>query len=210
MRYLCTLALVLMLASCASREVHVPLQTQTNSIDQSFLDLQGGWRVRVVTPILKSGGYRLQSLESGGRNLGDFRVGPDFVGYENDYYSVVKSGSGVHVEFRAAEAVKDGKTSRQPRPLVALFSLPVQMGYVRLIYLVRVSDADHNMAIVGAEDPETLASLTRLVQTNPEEGCRREMHSDCWWVPAGIAVRPEERTIVNGKKEWRPVLAQHS
>jgi len=132
------------------------------------------------------------------------------VGYENDYYSVVKSGSGVHVEFRAAEAVKDGKTSRQPRPLVALFSLPVQMGYVRLIYLVRVSDADHNMAIVGAEDPETLASLTRLVQTNPEEGCRREMHSDCWWVPAGIAVRPEERTIVNGKKEWRPVLAQHS
>jgi hypothetical protein len=56
--------------------------------------------------------------------------------------------------------VKDGKTTRQPRPLVALFNLPVQMGYVRLIYLVRVSDADHNMAIVGAEDPETLASLT--------------------------------------------------
>jgi hypothetical protein len=77
-----------------------------------------------VTPILKSGGYRLQSLESGGGNLGDFRVGPDFVGYENDYYSVVKSGSGVHVEVcgdsnagrtRAERATEEGTTTDTDR-----------------------------------------------------------------------------------------------
>jgi hypothetical protein len=156
----------------------------------------------VVVPILKSGGYRLPSLQLNGQNAGSLKVGPDFVGYENDYYAVVKNGGGVRTEFRFAEVVKDGNTTPQSLPLVSLFNLPANMRYVRLIFLVRVSNADHDMAIAAAADPKALAAITRRVQANPDAGCASGVDSFCAWVPPGIAVRPQKRAIADGKADW--------
>jgi len=205
MRSISALILFLALTGCANHNLRTPLRSETSAIDLGYLDLQPGWRLRVVTPILKSGGYRVQSLQPIGANSGDLRAGPDFIGYESDYYEITRSGAGVRVEFGSAETVKDGRTTRQPHPLVALFDLPANILYIRLIYLVRVSEADHDMAIVGGDDPETLDQLTSALQTHPDTKCAPDSHSYCLWVPAGIAVRPEEWRATNGKKQWAPV-----
>jgi hypothetical protein len=199
------LGVIVMFVGCFMRKVH-PAAMENDGIDPGYLDLQAGWRLRVVTPILKSGGYRLHSLE--GPNAKDFdnlSAGPDFLGYETDYYEVIKNGAGVHVEFRSAEIVKDEKNAQQAQPSVRLFDLPPAIQYVRIVYLVRVSEAEHNMAIVGAEDPSTLTATTDLVQAHPNDGCIRGSHTFCSWVPEGISVRPEEWRMVDGMKQWAVV-----
>jgi hypothetical protein len=115
---------------------------------------------------------------------------------------VAKSGNGVQLQFRSAEIVKDGKKSRQTAPRLRLFELASSVPYVRLIYLVRASQADHNMALVAAEDSDSLVTATRLLQTNPGDGCKDGPHGSCSWIPAGIAVRPEERRAVDGVTQW--------
>jgi len=206
MRIIFALGLLALLSGCAERNFHASASPEANAIEPGYLDLQVGWRLVVVMPILKSGGYRLPSWrEQGAENLDHLSAGPDFVGYETDYYAVTSNGAGVYMEFRSAEVMKDGKKGRKTAPQLALFELPPSIRYVRLIYLVRVSQADHNMAVVAAEDPDTLANMTRLVQTHPDDGCKEELHSFCSWVPTGIAVRPEERNVVDGVKQWTPV-----
>jgi hypothetical protein len=61
-----------------------------------------------------------------------------------------------------------------------------------LIYLIRVSAADHNMAIAAAASIEDLEELTQRIRDNPAS-CENGGKTYCSWVPAGIAVRPETR-----------------
>ena len=68
----------------------------------------------MVTPILKSGGYRVkptgQAVDGSRITLS---VGDDFLGYEVAYYAV-RARNGV--AFVPAEAVRDGHAIRQPQP----------------------------------------------------------------------------------------------
>src|ERR1035438_2363086 len=138
------LALASLLAACTARHTHAPVAA-VQPIGPSYIDLEPGWRLRVVTPILKSGGYRLKPTgETSGGNTVTLSVGDDFLGYEVAYYAV-KARNGV--EFVSAETTRDGRTTPQPQPVAHLFQLPRGVRHVRLIYLVRVSQADHDMAV---------------------------------------------------------------
>ena len=208
MRPLLIFGFLLVQFGCAAHSIHpppVPSPPESTALESGFLDLQAGWRVLVVTPILKSGGYRLQPAQaSSNGNFSNLQAGSDFVGYENAYYAVTKNGIGIRVEFRSAEAVRDGKTIPETHPLVEIFNAPSNIRYLRLIYLLRVSQSDHNMALVGADEPGMLSQMTQLVQARPDDACRQELHSYCSWVAPGIAVRPEEQKIISGKKQWVP------
>jgi len=169
--------------------------------DRDYIDLQPGWRVRAITPILKSGAYKpelRESISSGGSV--QVSVGDDFVGYETSYY-VVKAGKpagrgpggGVVVAFVSAETHIDGKVTGKQQPLVHLFDFPASARFVRLLFLTRVSRADHNQAILAASTLDDLNSLTGRVRADPAVGCTSRLESHCEWVPEGIAVRPERR-----------------
>ena len=157
--------------------------------------------MRVVTPILKSGGYRLKAQPSAsGPEVAtlSLAVRSDFLGYEVAYYAV-----GSRVTFTLAEVhrqvdKKDTVTAEE-RPLVPLFQLPREARCVRLIYLVRVSEADHDMAVVAARKKEDLDPLTALVRANPS-ACRNVGRTFCSWIPDGIAVTPERRV----GEQWAP------
>ena len=196
-------AVAIVLTGCSARTM-APLPPAAHS-SSSYIDLQPGWRLRVVTPLLKSGGYWLQSKEQ----LVDsttvtLSVGDDFVGYERAYYAVKpKNGGGVRIEFSSAEAVKGEEKSPQPRPIAPLFDVPRSTKYVRLVYLQRVSQADHEMAVVAASRVDTLEKLTEQVGDNPTVFCRRGRRADCAWIPAGISVQPEMQTSGGGTK-WVP------
>ena len=203
MRSVPQLVLACVLTACAPRRVQVTTPAATEP--STYIDLQPGWRLRVVTPILRSGGYRLQPVDqqADGKTIA-VSTGTDFLGYEIAYYAVRARGRGVRVEFSAAEISQDGKTTLQTQPVAHLFQLPRSARYVRLIYLLRTSQADHDMAVVATGEMDTLATLTHQVQADPSSGCRSESARFCSWIPAGIAVRPEIQKDVDGVNQWVP------
>jgi len=190
--------LLTFLSSCAPRTARLPVPPLKNS---DYIDIQGGWRLTAVTPILKSGGYVLKSLaqQTSGSTV-TLSADTDFVGYEVAHYAAVDQKRGrVRVEFRSAEVFKDGKTEPQLQPIVPLFRRPK---YLRLIYLIRLSHSDHNMAVVAATRLDALDELTQQLLGNPADGCKPGRYATCWWIPEGIAVRPEALRNVNGMEKW--------
>ena len=191
------LTLSLLLTSCAFHHVSTPVPP-TNT---SYIDLEPGWRLRVVTPILKSGGYRVKpTSESSSGDTVALSVGDDFLGYEVAFYAVARDG----VQLISAETTRNGQTVPQPQPVAHLFQLPAGVRYVRLIYLVRDSQADHDMAVAAADDMQALNALTQGVLANPAGACHAEERAFCAWIPAGIAVVPEIPKRTKGVIEWIP------
>jgi len=198
------LALALLaLNACVSPRAHLPADPAPAGA-RYYVDLEPGWRVRVVTPILKSGGYRLKTADqtAGGPSAATLTVkaGPDFLGYEIAWYAVEAR----KIVFTAAEVHNKDGVVPAAQPIVPLFRLPGEARYVRLIYLVRVSEADHDMAVVAASKVDALDALTAQVRAHPETwGSQRKTF--CSWIPDGIAVTPETRTAGAGAEQWAPV-----
>ena len=178
------------------------------------IDLEPGWRVRVVTPIQKSGSFIVKTVAGEATEKADaagarklelaVKASPDLLGYEMSYYSVNARGrDGVAVAFQSATAIIDGVPAPRSSPALPLFQLPSWARRVRILHLLSKSDADHNAAILAARDPRELDRLTAIVEANPA-ACRDYPASVCQWIPAGIAVRPERRTADRGPEEWVP------
>ena len=196
--YVGVLSLLTGRASRTARMAAIP----AGSANNDYLDIQNGWRLTVVTPILKSGGYVLKTPDKPPIN-GFTLAGTDFVGYEVAHYDVKgQRGGRVRVEFNSAEVTKEGKTQPQPQSIAPLFQVARRANYLRLIYLIRISQADHNMAVIAARKIDALNSLTRQVQTNPADGCKVDQGASCVWIPEGIAVRAEVLKTVDGVEKW--------
>jgi hypothetical protein len=197
LRSLAALLLVFALMGCAVRRG--PSRDVLNAaVARGFIDLQPGWRIKAYTPILKSGGY-LPALVDEGQSGGSVRLSTpaDLVGYETSYYSVKRredqgaNEQGVKVAVTSVLLTKDGKATRRQQPALQLFDLPETARFVRLLYVVRVSGADHDMAIVAAATPGALDELTRAIGSNPAESCVVGGLGYCKWVPKGIGVQIE-------------------
>jgi hypothetical protein len=68
-----------------------------------------------------------------------------------------------------------------------LFQFPRPVRYIRLLYLLRVSSANHNVAMLGSNDVVRLNELTSLVLSDAAS-CKDLRRAYCRWVPQGIAV----------------------
>ena len=202
---LCAVFLVF-LVGCVRKSIRSSTPAPVADTQNSYVDLQPGWRLRVIVPLTKSGSFKVApTQESTVGNAITFRVGDDFIGYETAYYAVQGRGrTGVRIAFVAAEDTKNGVTHAQPVPSVQLFQLPHEVKYVRLIYVTRKSQSDHEMAVLAAKNQVVLDSLTAQVQENPAL-CRDTHQGSCSWIPTGIAVRPEVRKNDGGVEAWMPV-----
>jgi hypothetical protein len=100
----------------------------------------------------------------------------------------------VRLNFTSAEIRKDGKTIHEANAPTLPFTLPRGTGHIRLVYLVRVSQADHNMAILASKHLETLNTFTAQLRRTPGI-CKHGAEVFCSWVPAGVAVRQERTSI---------------
>ena len=166
--------------------------------DAGHLDLAPGWRLRAITPILKSGRFKLQNTTeptNPGATI-DVKTAGEFLGMETAFYRVAArtDQSGVRIALDSVEAVIDGKTERRAKPLAALFGLPDDARHLRLLYLTRRSNNDHDMAVVGGPTRRSL-----------EEHARCDGTPYCVWVPLGIAVLAQMPVTVNGATVWIPV-----
>jgi len=205
-RLLISAAAGLTLASCAVRSPNNPPPSTLNlAREQAFINLQAGWRIRAITPITKSGTFRVttESVQANGSEL-SLKTSKDFVGYEVSYYAVEDQHEDrIRIRFVSAEVTKNGTKTRQQRPLVSLFQLPDDARFVRLLFLTRVSSADHDQGILAAPTMQRLEALTAEVQDDPEHNCAANPQSFCTWIPIGISVQPEARDPRH-KKQWVP------
>jgi hypothetical protein len=186
----------------------------------NWIDLEPGWRIRVITPIQKSGSYIVRYAPKEGspskvtaetRNPSDLTLNitatadEDFLGYETSFYSVAAHRrGGVAITFQSAVATIGDSSTPHSQPTQPLFQLPSWARSVRLLHMVRVSSADHNAVILAAKNISELDRLTALVEANPS-ACRDYRNSICQWVPAGIVVRPERLAVERGVEQWVPV-----
>ena len=154
------------------------------------MDLQPGWRLRIIVPLLKSGGFRASDLSSGISDGTPSLSSEDVIGYRVFEYAIDGKKDGrVHLKFISGEA-RNGTKAVEPHPPALPFTLPTQTEHIRLVYLVRVSEADHNMAIVASRHRQDLDQFTKQLQKNPNV-CATGGAVFCVWIPGGVAVRPE-------------------
>jgi hypothetical protein len=114
----------------------------------------------------------------------------DLIGYITSKYAATGKNGMVRLKFLTAQQTKYGQTLPLAAPPALPFELPRTPEHVRLVYLVRSSQADHNMAIMAARSLNTLDAFTSRLQKDPQT-CKATSDTFCSWVPSGIAVRPE-------------------
>ena len=175
----------------------------------SWVELQPGWRLRVITPLLKSGGYRLKSSDAQqdpGNTL-TIRGADEFLGMETTWYHVQARTSqpGVRIQTGRVERVVEGQSQLAEKPAATLFPLPDDARRIRLLYLTRVSSADHDMLVVSGRTYRELEELTAVIRMSPADACKSTPY--CSAVPAGIAVRTEMPVLVDGREQWVPAGA---
>lgn len=142
--------------------------------DNSYLDLKAGGKLRVVLPL---------------RN-GDSQ---EIAGFQMIHYDVEAAGEGrVRLKFTsAATTVRSGTTTEAREEPALPFRLPRGPRYIRLVYLVRLSRSDHDMAVLAALHADQLNAFTQRLKDDPGS-CRPRGSVSCFWVPPGVAVRPED------------------
>jgi hypothetical protein len=187
------LTLLFALIGCAPKAVRVPIAIDSaHTPNKDYLDLVPGSRLRVVVPLLKSGGFQVASdnaLPAGGSTM--VLSAQDLAGYQVSFYAIEDRGKGrVRLSFTSAQTTKDGKTVVEQTAPELPFPLPVKVRHIRLVYLVRRSQVDHNMAIAAAKNIDALNRFTERLRHDPAI-CRDHDAISCTWVPSGIAVRPE-------------------
>jgi hypothetical protein len=201
--------LILALSGCARRPLQPPAAFKpTGHLPASdYIDLSPGWRVRVTTPIWRSGAgaHSITAAQSRGSTI-TLKAGPELEGYEVAFYAVEAHRSvGVRVRFMYCEVTKNGQTMRQEKPcLPPLLAIPARMRFVRLLYLARLTEVEHDMALLAANSMNGLNTLTADIRNQPD-ACTRAGDRLCFWTPAGVAVVPEMRTNAAGAELWRPV-----
>lgn len=163
-------SLLLAVAACSRKVVHKPATPET-STDNAYLDLEPDSKLRIVLPLKTEGAQP---------------------GFEIAHYAVIgHRGGRVRLEFLSAEITSDGKLVPEPRAPLLPFGLPPKPAHIRLLYLQRLSQADHNMAVLAADRIDILDRATQQIRADPNR-CRIEAQIFCYWVPPHVAVRPEK------------------
>lgn len=178
-------------AGCFRKTVHAPVAATSSPSDNSYMDLKPGERLRILIPVLSSGGHQVtwgsEHMEGNAIVLSATNV----VGYELSYYSIEAKVNGkVQLKFVSAAKTIDGTTTPEGSAPKLPFPLPVKPQHIRLLYLVRRSQSDHNMAITAAKNLQALNVFTERLKNDPTI-CKQAGGVFCAWVPTGMAVRTE-------------------
>ncbi len=155
------------------------------------MDLTPGERLRILVPVLKTGTSQIAAASEHREGQTIVLSAANLAGYEVFRYAIEGKGNGkVQLRFVSAEKTIDGTTTPERSAPKLPFSLPAKAQHIRLIYLVRRSQSDHNMAITAAKNLEALNVFTEKLKTDPAI-CKQESGVFCAWVPSGMAVRTE-------------------
>jgi hypothetical protein len=161
-----------------------------------YLDLVSGYRLKLVSPILREGAapgassLATEEVSGTGNQLTvTVKSSRDFLGYENSWYAVASRSPqpGARVVFAAAESHIGDQVTKSQQPRTNHFEFPTAAAYFRLFYFTRVSQADHNVAVLAAATRAELDRLTPAFTTDPD-ACARTPMQMCVALPKEVAV----------------------
>lgn len=210
---LATILLMIATIGCAAKKTAkaLPDPAAANNVPapiKEFVDLEPGWRLRIIAPITKSGSYsvKMNAVETPGRGI-TLKTSDDLIGYETAYWAVAARafGGGITIRLTSAELTRNGQPEPIAMPMRAAVHVPGYAHFVRLFYLTRKSDADHNMAIAGVGRFDQLEAFSKALRESPNETCasRPRERIYCDWIPVGVAVRPEiPKKDATGEARW--------
>ena len=197
-------ALVLLLHGCTAKKTAAPVAVSLPSRAQKeYVDLQAGWRLQIVAPITTGKVFEegTASSDAASRTV-TMKASTDLVGYETAFWELdARPGGGVRLRLASALMTKEGIPSPISTPTQALLHVTKPARFLRLFYLIRKSESDHEMVIAGADRADRLELLTDRLKAEPVESCRSSTHIYCEWIPYGMAVRPE--MMKSGS--WAPI-----
>ena len=203
-------AVGLLLDGCATRTHPLPVSAIQPNGPRDFIDLQTGWRLRVVTPVMKSGKYKVETtnaqsaMGTDGRLTVTATANQDFLGYERAYYSVSADGANrLRLAPFSAMMIKEGTEVQDLKPIVPIPALPGYVRFIRLLYVTRVSRADHAMAMIASQQQDAMEFLTRQVSEEPN-ACKSGKRIYCSWIPDGVSVVPERYALRGSAMDWVP------
>jgi hypothetical protein len=212
-------AVITITSNCARPKAAIPAPPASHASSE-WIDLQPGWRVRVITPVVPGGGYVVKTTpvedqtsdakaserrSPSATNAIVISATSNLIGYEVSFYDVKpRRGGGVHVVFDSAEVHKKDQWSRSRQPIDPLFHFVSDARYVRILHLSRGTH-DHDAAILAASRHEALETLTRRVESDPA-GCQSSRDALCSWIPSGIAAIPESWRSAGGQGQWQPAF----
>jgi len=177
--------LICLIPGCRQKSVPAAVPAPA---DNGWQDLVAPGRLAVTVPILRSGGYLIQAATA---TEGTTLSGADLIGFQVSRYTVSGKADGrVRLKFESVEITKDGKKTVETQAPQLPFSMPAGYRHIRLIYFVRSSHADHNMAIAAAVNRADLNEFTGRMTADPS-ACEISSAVSCVWVPLGVAVRVE-------------------
>jgi hypothetical protein len=185
------LLLLGMMGCSAHKDIPVQIPEAVSALERSYLDLEPGRTLRVVVPLLTSGGFLPKfSREQTGGNTITFSS-KDVIGYTTFHYTISGKKDGrVRLELASTEESKDGKTVPNAGVRALPFALPQGTEHIRLLYMIRYSESDHGTAILGATRLEALNAFTNRVIERPSL-CNESGDVFCSWVPAGVGVQTD-------------------
>jgi hypothetical protein len=137
----------MLLVGCTRQAVRVPAVAASARPNRSYTDLQAGSTLRIILPLTKSGQLPPHLTDSAAEGNTLTLHAADLIGYTSSIYSVTGKSHEVRLRFLSAEEVENGKPSHLDTPPLLPFALPRKTAHVRLVFLVRVSAVDHNMAM---------------------------------------------------------------
>ncbi len=170
------------------------------------LDLAPGYRLKLVSPILREGAgpgasaLATEDVTGSDRKLSlTVKTSGDFLGYEISWYGIEAkpSATGARVVFATAESHIGNEVTTTQRPRTNYFVFPEGAAYYRLFYLTRVSQADHNIAILSAGSRGKLDQMTDAFNRDPEAYVKASPPS-CAALPKEVAVTAYVGVTANG------------
>lgn len=105
---------------------------------------------------------------------------------------------GFQIEPISAEANFGKGPVQKAAPGENYFPFRPDAAYFRLFFLRRVSDADHDIAVIGARTLDELERQTARFEQNPTT-CAAEPQGACILIPKEVAVLPHIAVSINGK-----------
>lgn len=193
----------LLLTACPHKSLVQPTPSIHNLGETDYVDLQIGWRIRVITPVMSSGGYIVPMTAKVEGNAITVTTGKEFLGYQTDFYDVRSSSDGMmKVKFIYGEAVVQGKKTKRAQPALQLPPQTLDKGFFRLVYLTRVSQHDHDMVLLASTHKDSLHDLTNSIVANVLNNCGVSKDSSCTEIPKGVGFIVEEEVRKNGQTQW--------
>ena len=204
---------------CAHPKAAIP-GPPVDHTSSEWIDLQPGWRVRVITPVVAGGGYLVKTTPILGQttdgeaserrspsatNAIVVSANSNLIGYGVSLYKVKpRREGGVRVVFDSAEMHEKELVKRSRKPIDLPFQFTKTARCVRILHLSRGTH-DHNAAILAANSLSALEGLTREVESRPA-ACQAGTDASCSWIPPGIAVIPESWRASDRQGQWQPAF----